>query len=368
MNTINRLLYFTTATVIISACGNKQEATQQESNFIEITTEQFDGEAMQLGKMINKPFEKTIKCYGNIVTLPNGMAKVNATVDGLIKNIQCFNGQLVSKNQPLIEIAGNEIIDIQKEFAEASANYKLLKSEYERIKSLYTEQVTSEKEFLIAESEYKASMARYNGLKLRIEAIGFSISKVENGEFYTSYLIKSPIDGYVSNLRTNIGSYIDSKTDLLEIINPDLLQVKLSAFPNDIKEIKKGNSVRFKSAGNKVVYSATINSIGVAIDNDTKSIECYASIKTKSINPIINELVEAEVITCIDTSLALPSNAIIKNENGYFILVLDTQETDKYLFNKVEVKIGIQNEEYTEIKESKIEGMILIQGNYNITF
>lgn len=367
MNTIKRLLYFTTTTVIISACGNKQEAAQQESNLIEITTQQFANEAMQLGKMVNKPFENIIKCYGNIVTLPKGMAKVNAPVDGIIKNIQCFNGQSVSKNQPLIEIAGTEIIDMQKDFAEASANYKHKKNEYERIKALYNEKVTSEKDFILVETEFKTSIARYNGLKLKIEAIGFSISKVENGEFYSSYLIKSPIDGYISNLRTNIGSYIDSKTDLLEIINPDLLQVKLSVFPKDIKDMKKGNPVRYKSAGYKIVNTATISSIGVAIDNETKSIECYASITTKKLNPFLNEFVEAEVITSIYTSLALPSDAIIKDENGYFILVLDKQEADKYFFNKVEVKIGIQYDGYTEIKEPKFEGMILTQGNYYVT-
>lgn len=369
MNTIKHFLLFATSIVIMFACGSKnQEANEQESNLVEITSQQFATDSMQLGEIETRTFESTVKCNGSIVPLPNGIAKANAPVSGVIKNIYCHNGQSVDKNQVLLEIAGNEIIDIQKEFAEASANYKLLKSEYERIKSLYTEQVTSEKEFLIAESEFKSSMARYNGLKMKIDAIGFSISKIEKGEFYTSYSIKAPIGGYITKLKTNIGSYIDNQTDLLEIINPNMFQIKLSVFATDIKLLEKGQTVRYKSASTNNVYFATVSSIGVQLDNDTKSVECYASIADNKItNPIANEYVEAEVVTSTYPVKALPTNAIIKSENDFFILVLNKQEEGKYLFNKVEVKARRQHEGYTEISNPINGRSILISGVYNIT-
>lgn len=178
MNTIKQLLYWTAATFILFACENKPEAVEQESGFIEITNQQFSTDAMQLGKMETKTFESTVKCNGSVVPLANGMAKVNAPVSGVIKKIYFRHGQFVEKNQALLEISGNEIIDIQKEFAETAAQYKRLESEYVRIKSLYNEKVTSEKDFITIESEFKALMARYNGLKIKIESLGFSISKI----------------------------------------------------------------------------------------------------------------------------------------------------------------------------------------------
>lgn len=369
MNTIKHFLLFATSIVIMFACGSKnQEANEQESNLVEITSQQFATDSMQLGEIETRTFESTVKCNGSIVPLPNGIAKANAPVSGVIKNIYCHNGQSVDKNQVLLEIAGNEIIDIQKEFAEASANYKLLKSEYERIKSLYSEQVTSEKEFLIAESEFKASMARYNGLKMKIDAIGFSIAKIENGEFYTSYSVIAPIKGHISRLKASIGSYIDSQFELIEIIDPSMFQVKLLVFASDITNLKKGQTVRYKSVSTNNVYFATITSIGVQLDNDTKSIECFASTTDKKLtNPIANEFVEAEIVTSIDTVNALPTNAIIKSENDFFILVLNKQAEGKYLFNKVEVKTGRQHKRYTEINNPVDGRSILISGVYNIT-
>ena len=137
MNTLKHLLFLATATSIFFACGNKQEQVEQESSFVEITELQFTTDKMELGEAVTKSFETSVKCNGTIVPLPNGMAKVSVPVNGIIKSINCYDGQSVEKNQLLLEITGNEIIDLQKEFAEASASFNRLKNEYERIKTLY---------------------------------------------------------------------------------------------------------------------------------------------------------------------------------------------------------------------------------------
>lgn len=368
MNTIKRLIYFATAILTTVACNTQQTETQQESELIAITSQQFVNDSMQLGHIELRPFENTIKCNGTIIPLPNGMAKVNAPVNGIIKRINCQNGQLVKKNQILAELTGNEIIDIQKEFAEASANYKRLKSEYERIKSLYNEKVTSEKDFMLSESDFKTAMAKYNALKLKIEIIGFSISKIENGEFYSSYSIKSPINGYIASLQTNIGNYIDSQTELFQVINPEMFQIKLSVFANDISALQKGQTVRFKSVNSTATHNATISSVGVTVSNETKSIECYASINDlENITPIANDFIDSEIITNTDTVQTLPNEAIIKTDIGSFILVLNKQENDKYFFNKVEIKTGRQYKGYTEIQNTSITGLIATKGVYNIS-
>lgn len=367
MKTAKHILYLAIAILIMYACGNKKEVTEQESGLIEITNQQFETDSMQLGEIETRLFENIVKCNGTIVPLPNGMAKLNAPVNGIIKSINCTNGESVNNNQPLIEIAGNEIIEIQKEFAEAAANYKRLKSEYERVKSLYNEKVTAEKEFILAETEFKVAMAKYSGLKLKIESIGLSTSKIENGEFYSSYQLKSPIKGYISNFNASIGSYIDSQVELLEVINPDMLQVKLSVFANDVANLRKGQTVRFKSNNTANYQLATISSIGVAIDNETKSIDCYATITGKrAINPIAYEFVESEIVTGIDTVKALPSDAIIKSESGYAILAIEKQHDKGYSLKKLDIIIGNQHNGYTQVLTDIGKNKVLTKGLYNI--
>ncbi len=367
MKTIKSILYLTIVASALLGCGAEQEEIQQETGFIEITKRQFETDSMQLGKAEKRLFENIVTCSGTIVPQPKGIAKVNAPLSGIVKGISRYNGNLVDQNEQLLEVGGNEIIDIQNEFAEASASYRRLKSDYERVTSLYNEKVTAEKEYILAETEYKASMAKYSALKLKVEAIGLSPSKIENGEFYPSYHIKSPIKGYISSLKTSIGSYISPQDELLEIINPELLQVKLLVFASDVELLRKGQTVRLKLDSSTSIQLATIISIGVAVDMETKTVESYAKIDNLRTAPLLaNEYVNCEVVTSADSVSAAPSDAIIKTEDGAYVLMLSKQDDEKLYFTKQSVAVGREQNGYAEIK-SPINGTMLTRGVYNIS-
>ncbi len=367
MNTVKQILYYAIAITILVSCGSNPEPVEEPSGQIKITSQQFTSEGMQLGELETMAFESTLKCTGTIVPQPDGMAKVNALIPGVVKAIYCANGKYVEKNQPLIEIAGNEVIDIQKDYAEASANYKRIRSEYERTKLLYEEKVTSEKEFVIAESGYYVAKAEYNSLKSKLEAIGLSIAQIEHGDFYSSYSLSAPIKGYISSLTANIGSYVDPQAMLCEIADPDKFQLRLSVFADNISGVSKGQTVRFKSVNTGGEYFATISSIGISVDSDSKSVDCYATITDESYtDPIANIFVESEIITRLDTVYALPSDAIIKTETGHAVLVLQKQEGEEYFFEKVILSTGRMNNGYTEILGKPVEGRILVSGVYNV--
>lgn len=363
---LKQALYIITIPFIILSCASEPATVEHESELIQITEQQFDTEAIQLGKIERQIFEETIKCNGSIVPLPNGMAKISTPLPGVVKDVFCHNGQFVKKNQTLLEVTGNQIIDIQKDYAEASANYNRLKNEYERVSLLYTEKVIPEKEYIVTKGDYEISRANYIALKLKIEALALSISEIENGDFYASYPIKSPISGYISNLKANIGSYIDQQSALIEITDPSMYQVELSVFSADIAKLKIGQTVRFKSVNSEKPQLAVITSLGVAISNDSKSINCYAALSQKIKRPIANEFIESEIILSTDTVNALPSEAIINSDSKHFILALNKKEDTKYFFDKIEVNIGLQYNGYTEIINPKIDGLVALEGVYNI--
>ncbi len=365
MTNIRIIVYAAIFSFITFSCGTEIEKQDEISDLIEISQQQFDENAMQLGKIERQVFESIVKSTGTITTTPLGNAKINAPLNGLIKNIFFENGQFIKKNQVLLEIAGNEIIDLQKEFAVVSANLKRLKADYERIKLLYNEKAVAEKDFLLTEAEYKANLANYNGLKLKIQTIGLSPDKIEDGNFQTSYLLKSPIEGFVFNQKTSIGADVGVQSELLEIINPDLLQIKLAIFSDDISKIKTGQSVRIARRSSKDSIYAEISAVGISIDDVSKSIPCYASVFDKKNTLLIaNMYVEADVITQKDTVNSLPKSAVIKTENKYYILVLSKQENDKYVFEKQEVRIGREQNDFIEILDTNIEEQILIKGGY----
>lgn len=367
MSNLKSLLFLMAASLLLLSCSQKVENKIEESAFIQLSTQQFELNQMQLGKVKTTVFERVVYANGMIVPLPNGSARLNAPIQGTILRVHCKEGQRVEKNQSLIEIGGVDLLDLQKEFAIVSAGLKRLKVDYERIKLLYDAKATTEKEFVLAEAEYKASLANYNGLKLKIQSVGLSPSKVENGDFLTSYGLKSPISGIVTQLQARLGQHLNAQSEILDIIDSDLLQVKLAIFPQDISSIQPGQLVRIKMSGKEADYQGSIQAVGVALDEDSKSVTCYASFVDAKIPGIIsNMFVESEIVIRYDTVQAIPKSALIKSENDYYVLSLVNQEEDLYQFSKQLVRIGKENRDFVEVLDNKIDGLVLTKGAYTI--
>lgn len=368
MKNLHKFIIITTLFLVFS-CKNNEQIPKQEINLIEITKKQFEVNKMTLETPKKVIFENTLKVSATVVPVHTGIAKIFSPIDGFVKNIICSEGQYVNKNQKLIEITGSELIDIQKDFAITANNLKKLSKEYDRIKNLFEQKAVSEKEFISLETEYKIALANYNSLKLKIENLGLCVQKIENGEICSSFWIKAPIDGKINNINTTLGSNVTTNDQLLEIINPNKLQIKIFVFPQDINKIKVGQIVRFKTFENDDIFYGKIQSIGASVDEVSKTIPCIVSVEQNYLNKIqkTNLFVNAEVIYQQDSIWALPVTAFNVSENKYFLYMLDSTNSNNFYFRKQLVKTGRMNSEFVEIIDSLLfTKKILTSGAYTL--
>ena len=358
-------------TIVFVSCGTKQ--IQKDNNefidtLITITRQQFETDKMAIGKLTKMPFIDAVKCNGKIVAKPTGTAKVAAMVPGLVQKINCSIGQHVIKGQVLFELTGNELIELQREFAESASQLHKLQSEYERIKSLYNENVGTQKELISAESEFKSVNARYAALKLKIGLIGLDYSKVEKGEFYTVYAIKSPINGFIAQIYTTIGQHADEEILMAEVIDAAQFHLQLSVFEKDINRLVTGQKIQFSMLNDlNAIYQATLQIIGKTVDPDTKSISCYAAIdKQVSRNFVNNEYIEAQIVIHTDTVFAAEAGAILKSEGNHYLLKMVNKNGDNFLIDKVIVNAGRLIGNYVEIIDPEENENYIISGAYNV--
>lgn len=367
--------YTTTNKIILSAvlflslsCSTLTEKPEAVSETIEISKDQFEANSMLLGKIEDRIFENTVKVNGLVTSPPTEIAKVSATLGGYIKNIFFENGQFVKKNQLLLEIGGSEIVDLQKNFAVSSANFKKIESDFNRSKILFESKAISEKEFLIIEADYKSYLADYKGLMMKVQNLGLTAAKIEDGDFQSSYFLKSPIDGFIYNPNTSMGANVDIQFELLEIVNSDKLQIKLFVFPNDLFQIKSGQTVRILAENSLDSIYTKINTVGVIIEDDSKSIPCFTSVSDNIGGSLIaNMYVKADIIISKNRIQTLPQSAIIKSDNKNYILILKKQEKNTFVFVKREVQIGREQNDFVEIVDQNIVEDVLIKGGYYLS-
>lgn len=365
---INIIAILVLSVIIVSCKSKTEQIAENDSELIEITKAQFESENMVIGVSSLYPFNDVVHFTGTVIPAIEGQAYISVPLTGKISKIHCKPGQIINKASIMFDVSGNELVDIQKDFAESSAIVSRLESDYLRAKELYKDNIATQKDFSLAESNYFAENAKYRALRIKLESMGLDVSKIKKGEFYSSYTIKSPINGFVSSINASIGQYVDPQQKIAEVIDSQSFQLRLFVFENNINKIKIGQTVLFYLQGNKSEkYKATINIVGKAIMPDSKSIECYAVIaKPYNTNIVGNQFIEGEVYTAVDSVLSVPESAIIHSENDSYLLIYEKEIGSTYYFRKIKVITGRKANNYVELKEQLPTNKLLIDGVYNI--
>lgn len=367
----NSIIYMISAGILLASCSHKpaeEQKTPEGENLIAITEEQFKTGDLTIGEPVIMSFEDLVRCNGSIVTEPSGSARISTPVQGIVKKILCSGGQKVYRGQTLFELSGNEFIELQKDLAGTASQLKRLRSEYERIKSLYDEKIGTEKDLIMAESEYKASNAEFSALRMRIRLLGLDESKIENGDFYESFSLPSPLNGFVSEVNVSTGQYVDLQTTLAEVFDAGKFRLKLAVFEKDFGNLKENQLVRFNLLGDTGrLFYARLTSTGKNVDEETKTIICYAGIDDPDGSHFVNNAyVEAAIVTKYDTVYAIPEESILRSEGSNYILEFVRNENGTYYFKRTKVDSNRTNNGFTEILNISGNLKLVTKGAYNV--
>ncbi|MGK0413591.1 MAG: cobalt-zinc-cadmium efflux system membrane fusion protein [Polaribacter sp.] len=369
-------LYILLFATLFFACGNKEQTTasttevSEKSTKIEITKQQFESENMQFGQLTEQSFNTVVKANGMIDVPPENRASVSTFIGGYVSEIPLLVGNKVKKGQFVASLTNTDIVEIQQQYLEVSAQLDYFKNEYTRQKTLFEEKITSQKNYLKAESTYKSSLASYNGLRQKLQMMSINPKDVEQGKISSSINLYAPINGYVTKVNVSNGSFVSSSSELLEIVNTDHIHLELNVFEKDILNIKKEQEILFRvPEASDQSYEAEVHLVGTSINND-RTIKVHGHLKDESVRFITGMFVEADIITQSNKAISLPKSAIIKTDENFFVFALDNFENETYYLDKIKLETGLENEKFTEVlnaaqlKDKKIitSGIFMLSG------
>lgn len=363
------------AVLILGGChGNKGEsdlaavsAESETQDEVIISKAQFKQANMKLGKPEVITFSQTVAANGYIAASPNGKVNISSLIPGRVKKINIRPGEKVSMGHLLFTLEGNEIIQIQQDYAESYNQLILLKANYDRNKELAKENITARKDLLLAETDYNTMLAKKEGLKALLLMVNIDPSAIEKGSILPAISVYSPIDGYITNLFFEVGEFIDANNTIVEIIDPNQLQLDIAVFKQDIDNIAKGQTVRFYDPDKpEKIYEAVLLQVGQTIDMESRTIHCTADLKTKDrLNFINNTFVETEIITCSREALSLPESAILEEDGKNLVLIRVGETGENIVFKKNIVKTGVSQGRFIEILDKELSD-VLTEGVYNL--
>jgi HlyD family secretion protein len=366
---------------------------------------------IQTEKIENRDITQIVTATGKID--PEFKVLITPEVTGEIIDLPVKEGDKVKKGDLLIRIKGDQY-QAQKERLEASlksskatlkirrAELNRLTLEYERVQELHSKGLSSNSELESAESNYLTAQASYEQAEANVLQSKAQLREVLDILYKTT--IYSPMNGTIAQLNVELservlGSGFSQGTNIMTVADLSNMEAVVEVDENDVVLVSIGDTATIKvDAFGDREFRGIITEIGNSAqetgfgtqeqvvnfevkikltdldENLRPGMSCNADIETETVFDVIS--VPIQSVTSRDDFEAPSKN----NGNGEDEHPEGESETEKkkerkgpmevvFLFDNgsvkmTEVKTGISDDNYLEVKEGLDGGEEVVSGSY----
>lgn len=354
--------------IMASACANKQAeektASEPVSDIVEMSPEQSKNAALATDSLVKKPIANVIKVSGKIDVPPQNMVSISAPMSGFLRYTKLLPGMHLSKGEVIAIMEDQAYVQLQHDYLTAGYELDFLEKEYLRQKALATNKAVSEKSYEQALAAYKMKRTDRMSLAAKLKIIGIDPENLTENSISSSIKLFSPIDGFVSQVKVNIGKYIQASEILFELVNPEDIHLNLTVFEKDLPHISIGQKVKaYSNSHPEKIYPCEIILIGQDVSADRHvEVHCHFDNYNRSLIP--GMYMNGEIETELKDRFVIKSSAVVSFEGKQFVFV----QLSDLKFKMMPVNIGVTENGWTEIKEQEsLEGKkLVVNGAYEM--
>jgi len=262
---------------------------------------------------------------------PERKVDILAKIANEVADIAVEEGDVVRKGQLLCRLNDNE----QKVALDgAEINRGRRKADYDRIESMYKQNLISETEFLETKYQYELAVNAYEAASVRYE--------------YTR--IRAPFDGVITERLVDEGENVAIGTRLFVVADTDPLRLSMYLPEAELKSIRVGQVVYIVPDANPDMrITGEVVRVAPEVDQRTGTVKVTAETRGGGIP---GSFVRVRVVTDTRPStLTLPRRGVVADAGDRFVFVAEADTV-----RKVEVVVGYEDEGYAEILEGLQEG------------
>jgi len=262
-------------------------------------------------------------------------AQIHSRVTGYVKEWFKDLGDTAKQGETLAII---DIPEINRQVEEATANFRLAKTVYDRWKRLRTEDAVSQQEMDEKTALYRQSEAVLNRLK-QLQSFG---------------TVVAPFEGRITRRNVNLGDLVNAGNvgnaqAMFSMARTDKLSVYVYLPQDRTAQVKVGDevSVYQTNAPEKIIKGRIARTAG-AIDINTRTLQIDVEIPNENNALLPGAYVEVAMTITLGNSLIVPTNTLIFGSGGPFIAVVKDNRAEKKKVtlgvdfgNQVEIRSGL---------------------------
>lgn len=269
-------------------------------------------------------------------------AQIHARVTGYVKQWFKDIGDTAKQGETLALI---DTPEINRQVEEATANFKLAKTVYDRWKRLRAEDAVSQQEMDEKTGIYRQSEAVLNRLR-QLQSFG---------------TVVAPFEGRITRRNINLGDLVNagnvgSAQAMFNMARTDQLSVYIYLPQDRASQIKVGDevSVYQTNAPDKIIKGRIARTSG-AIDINTRTLQVEVEIPNENNALLPGAYVEVAMQIALGNSLIVPTNTLIFGSGGPYIAVVKDNRAEKK-----KVTLGIDFGTQVEIRSGLTRDDVII--------
>lgn len=333
------------------ACTKKEAAVLEnsvnptsENNIVTLTDEQYKTVGIELGRVQERVLGGAVSVTGLLDVPPQNMVSITAPFGGFLRSTTLLQGMHLSKGQVIAVIENPEYIQLQQDFLDSKSQVEFLETEFQRQQELAKENVNAQKTLQKSRADLNSMKAKNNGLRAKLAMLNIDSDKLGPGAIRSTIDLRSPIDGYVTQVNSTIGSFVNPTDVIFRIVDTDHLHAELTAFERDISKIKIGQKIRFTLSNESKERTAKVYLIGREISAD-RTVRIHGHLDEEDRNLIPGMYLKALIETGGQSLSSLPEDAVVNFEDKNYIFIKGNENK----FEQVEVKTGVREGGFVEV-------------------
>lgn len=281
---------------------------------------------------------------------------VYSKVSAMVTERHFEEGDVIKEGDLLVRLHDDEIINsleqsgialTQSEVAveQAEVNAELSAAEFERVRSLYNQQLISQQEYDQSEIASRSDALALDNSRRQLEA---ARSRLEAAEIQVAYTtVRSPITGVVTARLVNVGDRLSSNQQLLTIQEFPPLWARIFVPEKSLPKIKVGQLARLQmETYSEQEFSGRIKLISPTVEAESGTIKVTIEINrdTRLLRPGMFGTVYIATDTH-DNAVVIPKKSIIRERNTNYVYTINSDNS----VTRQEVSIGFSDQDQVEI-------------------
>lgn len=362
---MKKILIALTAAVILSACGSttvndeaaKRKQLQQYKKDLHTLEQQIETLETELNstakhevikikvaEIAPQKFENFIEVTGKVEAELD--VEVSPESAGVIKEVFVTEGDWVNKGDLMAKL-NTEMLSSSVE--EIEVQLDLAKTNYERQKNLWDQNIGSEMQYLQAKNNKES-------LEKRIKSLQAQISMSE---------VRSPVSGVVDVVHQKKGHIGSPQVPFAKVININKIKIYADISESYITRINKGDVVNVNFPALNKQVQAKIDQIGNTIDPNNRTFRVRINMNNpdKTIKPNLISIISLRDYVN-EEAIVVPALYIKEDFSGHYTYIVEKDGTET-VAKKVYVTPGVTNNNMTEVVEGLTAGMQVVSQGYN---